>query len=692
MNPVQPYLARYHHASPVRLLPVLTGTTARRERERAMSERSVAAGPSEQESRDVAEAARETEWTAPSFVRELFLGHFRLDLIHPFPEASPEDRRKTDAYLAKLKAFLVENVDADEIDRTGELPEHVLQGLKELGAFGMKIPEEYGGVGLSQVGYGRAVQLITSVDASLTALLSAHQSIGVPKPLVMFGTPEQKEKYLPRLAEGAVSAFALTEAGVGSDPAAMSTVATPTEDGEAFLLNGEKLWCTNGTIAELLVVMARTPPKHRNGKEVPQISAFIVEADSPGVTVTHRCHFMGIRAIQNAVIRFDNVRVPRENIIWGEGRGLKLALITLNTGRLTLPMSAAAGAKACTEIVRTWASQRVQWGAPIGKHDAVAQMIGDMASMAFAIESMAELSSAMADQARFDIRLEAAIAKLWTTEMSWKIVDDCLQIRGGRGYETADSLRARGEPPIPVERIMRDARINRIFEGSSEIMRLFIAREAVDTHLQVAGDLLRSELSVPEKMAAFARIGAHYAVWFPRRLIGWGRWPRYGEFGPLATHLRFIDRSSRKLARSLFYAMARFGPKLQYRQAVLGRLVDIGAELFAMACACVRAQHMRSEPNGGEASRMADIFCMRSRRRIEALFGELFANADIPTYRLAQEVLRGEHVWMEQGIVGVMEQLGESASAPGGGAPLQPMSGGRELSGTRESTQVGAGG
>ncbi len=658
-----------------------------------MSDQTTRSAPSEQESMAVAEAAREAEWTAPSFVRELFLGRFRLDLIHPYPEQSPEDKRKTDAYLEKLGRFLRENVDADEIDRTGELPEQVVQGLREIGAFGMKIPEEYGGIGLSQVGYGRAIELVTSVDASLTALLSAHQSIGVPKPLIMFGTPEQKRRYLPRLAAGAVSAFALTENSVGSDPAAMTTTATPTEDGEAFILNGEKLWCTNGTIAELLVVMARTPPKLKGGKEIPQITAFIVETDWPGVEVTQRCHFMGLKAIQNAVIRFDNVRVPRENILWGEGRGLKLALITLNTGRLTLPMSAAAGGKACTEIARKWAAERVQWGAPIGKHDAVAQMIGDMASKAFAIDSMAELSSALADQGTTDIRLEAAMAKLWTTEVSWQITDDLMQIRGGRGYETADSLRARGEVPIPVERIMRDNRINRIFEGSSEIMRLFIAREAVDTHLQVAGDLLKTDLSAKEKAAAFAKIGAHYAVWFPQRLFGWGRWPRYGEFGKLATHLRYIDRTSRKLARSLFYAMARFGPKLQYKQAVLGRLVDIGAELYAMSATCVRAHAMRKSANGKEVLRVADVFCRRSRHRIEQLFGELFSNQDAVTYKFAQQVLRGEHAWLEQGIQqAIPDELIKELAPEEGGAELRPTRGGRELSGTREATQVAAGG
>ena len=647
-------------------------------------------GPTEQESRDVAGAARESEWTAPSFVRELFLGNFRLDLIHPYPRQAPEDKRKTDEYIAKLRP-IIERADSDAIDRTGEIPPELVDELRAAGAFGLKIPEEYGGIGLSQVGYGRTIGMVTSKDGNLTALLSAHQSIGVPQPLKLFGTPEQKKKYLPRIAKGAISAFALTEDGVGSDPAALATTATPTEDGSAFIINGEKLWCTNGTLAELLVVMARTPDKIKNGKAIPQITAFIVDTSAPGVTITQRCRFMGLKALQNAVITFENVRVPREDILWGEGKGLKLALITLNTGRLTLPMSAAYGAKAAVEVARKWAAERVQWGQAVGKHDEVAQMLGGMAADAFGIEAMAELSSALADQAQNDIRLEAAIAKLWTTEVGWKLIDDLMQIRGGRGYETADSLRARGEKPIAVERMMRDFRINRIFEGSSEIMRLFIAREAVDTHLAVAGDMIKPGIGAGQKFAAMAKAGLWYAGWLPKRFVGGGQIPgAYGEFGPLAKHVRYIERTSRKLAREMFYAMGKYQAKLERKGKLLGRFVDIGAELYAMSCACVRAQSLAKEPHGRDAQRLADVFCKRSRLRIKALFSQIGQNADDSTYRLAQDVLKGQYAWLEEGAIGAWPAEGD---APAGGSTSAGTSSQRgDISQTGATAQVGASG
>ena len=602
------------------------------------------------ESREVAESAREQRWAKRSFMRELFGGRLSLELIHPHPTQDPDDAARAAPFLKRLERFVVEHVDGDAVDRDAWVPEAVLEGLAELGAFGIKIPREYGGLGLSQTSYNRALALVASRCASTAAFLSAHQSIGVPTPLVLFGTEEQKRKYLPRAAGGALSAFALTEPMVGSDPANMSTFAQPSDDGEHYILNGEKLWTTNGPRAELLVVMARTPARPGVKGKKP-ISAFIVETDWPGVEVGQICSFMGLKGISNGVLHFRDVKVPKENLLWGEGLGLKLALITLNTGRLALPAFCAAGAKALLRVCRGWAAEREQWGAPIGKHDAVAQMLGRMAAETYAMDTVVELAAAMSGLGTLDIRLEAATAKLWHSEKMWDMVSDAVQIRGGRGYETADSLRARGEDPAPIERCLRDARINLIFEGSSEIMRLFIAREAVDSHLSVAGKAIDPRLPATTRLAALARAGAHYAVWYPARWLGWGRWPRYHAFGPLAGHMRYANRKSRKLARTIFHAMIRFGPKLEQRQAVLGRLVDIGCDLFVMTACCVRALKIAAEqPGDRSAFEVADAACRLARRRIDARFRQVFRNDDTQVYRVAQRAMADRYSWIEQGI------------------------------------------
>ena len=609
---------------------------------------------SEQDARDVAEAARETEWTHPSFVRELFLGRFRLDLIHPHPPDDPTETARAAPFLAKVRDFM-ERVDSEEIDRTGEIPEPLVQELRDMGAFGIKIPKEYGGLGLSQLTYTRAMQMVTSKDGSLVALLSASQSIGLPQPLKLFGTDAQKQKYFPRLARGAISAFALTEVDAGSDPANMTTTATPSPDGSHFVLNGEKLWCTNGTRAELLVVMARTPDVMVNGKPQKQITAFIVETSMPGVSVVQRLRFMGLKAIENGLLSFDNVRVPRENILGEEGRGLKLALVTLNTGRLTLPAGCAGAGKQMVNVARTWANERVQWGQAIGKHEAVAQKIARMTATTFAMEAVAELSTMLYERGDYDIRLEAAIAKLYNSEAGWRIIDDTLQIRGGRGYETAHSLMSRGEPGIPVERAMRDFRINLIFEGSSEIMRLFIAREAVDHHFSLAFDIVNPKVRTKGKLRALARAMPFYATWYPARWSPARQATRYSEFGTLARHVRYIERTTRRLGRALFHAMVRFGPKLEKRQMVLFRAVDIGAELYAMSAACVRAVMLRDEGNK-RGVELADVFCREARARIEARFDDLHGRNDGAMYRLATQVLKGEHAWLEKGIVSATQE------------------------------------
>jgi alkylation response protein AidB-like acyl-CoA dehydrogenase len=616
----------------------------------------------EKEARDVAEAARESEWSGPSFVRELFLGRFRLDLIHPHPAEDAAETARAKPFMDRLEAFL-KRIDSDMIDRTGDIPEEYVQELRDMGAFGIKIPTEYGGLGLSYTSYVKAMAMVTSKDGSLTALLSAHQSIGLPQPLTLFGTDEQKRKFFPRLAKGAISAFALTEVDAGSDPANLHAHAEPSADGKEFILNGEKLWCTNGTRADLFVVMARTPDAVMSGKSRKQITAFIVEASWPGVEVVHRCRFMGLKAIENGVIRFTNVRVPRENILWGEGKGLKLALITLNTGRLTLPASAAGGSKALLQASREWANERVQWGAAIGKHEAVAQKVAMMAANTFAMESIAGLTVGLAERGDYDIRLEAAIAKLYNTESGWHIVDDALQIRGGRGYETADSLRARGEKPIPIERAMRDFRINLIFEGSSEIMRLFIAREAVDHHFKTAFPLVDKESTRAQKSAAFGRVMKFYPTWYPSQWVGKGQVPgAFSEFGKLAGHMRYAERHARKLGRTIFHAMVRLGPKLERRQLVLFRAVDIGAELFAMAASCVKAQMLAGQGNY-QAAVLADLFCRAARVRIAHLFDSFYGDFDKEMYRVAQQVMRGEHAWLETGIISLGDDETSTAAS-----------------------------
>jgi alkylation response protein AidB-like acyl-CoA dehydrogenase len=601
-------------------------------------------GPNEEESRRVAEQSRQEIWEGRGFLRELFLGRLALDLVHPFPHPGSE-RPEFARFVDDLRAFLREEVDPAAIDRSGEYPPSVLDGLRRLGAFGMKIPKEYGGLGFTVSEYCRAMELVGSYDGNIAAVLSAHQSIGVPQPLKLFGTDAQKARYLPRCAAGAISAFALTEPGVGSDPASLSTTAEP--QGDHYALNGEKLWCTNGTIAELLVVMARDPETHR-------ISAFIVETGWEGVQVEYRCRFMGLRALANGVITFRNVRVPRENLIGREGQGLKIALVTLNTGRLTLPAVCAGVAKRCLEICRGWAAARVQWGAPIWKHEVIGHRIADMAATGFAMDAVARLAAEMADRGGYDIRLEAAAAKEWNTVRAWELADQTMQIRGGRGYETESSLAGRGEAPIGVERMMRDLRINLIFEGSSEIMHLFMAREAVDKHLEVAGALIDPRRAAAEKRAALPGVAAFYARWYPmlwlRALTAPGR---FAEFGPLGRHLRFVERSARRLARASFHGMLLYRARLERKQAFLFRSVDIVMELFAMTAAITHAARLADGryPEAERARELTEMFCRNAERKVRRLFADLWRNDDAMRNRLAASVMEGDHAWLERGIL-----------------------------------------
>ena len=596
------------------------------------------------EARRVAEESREQTWSGQSFMKDVFLGSFRIDLLERLTLEEPARPEFWDFYR-KLEEFLRTKVDSPKIDATGEYPAAVLRGLADLGAFGLKIPKKYGGLGLTHPEYVRVMQLLGSYDGNVTALLSAHQPIGVPQPIKLFGTEEQKQRYLPRCAKGAISAFALTELTAGSDPARLGTTAELADDGTHYVLNGQKLWCTNVTLADLIVVMARNPATKR-------INCFVVEMNWPGVKVEHRSRFMGLRALANGVVSFDRVKIPRENLIGKDGDGLKIALVTLNTGRLSLPAATAGSAKRFVEIVRKWSNARVQWGVPIGKHEAIAHKNAYILSSAFAMESITYVVGELADHEDYDIRLEAAAAKEWNSVRNWRLADEALQIRGGRGYETEISLAGRGEPAIGIERAMRDNRINLIFEGSSEIMHLFIAREAVDKHLQVAGGLIDPKASIGKRLATIPRALAFYAWWYPTRWLRWSPWPSFSRYGKLAKHLRFASRASARLARNTFHGMVRFGPRLERRQGFLFRLVDIGLEIFALASTARHAHKLEREgaEDAPHAVALADFFARQARRRINTLFHELWNNDDVRATRLGLDLLDGKHTWLERGI------------------------------------------
>jgi len=600
---------------------------------------------------EFAEDSRETEWVHPSFAALLYQGQVKWDLIHPFPRQTEEDKKIGDEFIEKLRAYLDANYDADEVDKKGEIPDSVLAGLAELGCFAMKIPTQYNGLGLSQVNYNRVLHLTGSYCGNLTALLSAHQSIGVPQPLLMFGTDEQKEKFLPRFRDGAISAFALTEANAGSDPRAMTTTATPSEDGTHYVINGEKLWCTNGTKANVIVVMAVTPPKIVRGKERKQITAFLVEMDTPGVEIMHRCRFMGLKSLYNGVIRFTDVKIPRENMILEEGDGLRLALKTLNTGRLSIPAGVTGNSKWCMKVNRKWTNERIQWGHPIGEHETIAGKQAKIASDTFAMDAVWKIASAMADNKHFDIRLEAAIAKLFNTVSHYELLQQTLQIRGGRGFETADSLRARGEEGVAIERMLRDSRVNLIFEGSSEIMHLFIAREALDFHLQHIGALFKPGVSLGGKIMAFLKMMKTYALWYPKLWIPVLSAKKFGMDTRLNRHMRKVEQLSKKMSRTLFHKMAMYQKKMAEKQLLINRFVDIGTELFIMSAACSYAGSLQaSEPNSANAVELADYYCKEATIRVEKLFSDIRRNNDSATLKLNTRFMHGAFEWLEDEI------------------------------------------
>lgn len=598
---------------------------------------------------NITEAARDSVWANPSFAKSLFMGEFKSDLLFPFPTQTVEEKLTGDKLVKEVGIILKEKLDADLVDETRVIPTEAIKALAQIGVFSMKIPKKYGGLGLSQVNYNRVLMAVASHCGSTAVLISAHQSIGVPQPIKLFGTDEQKARFLPLFKDGAISAFALTEPSVGSDPAQMKTTATLNKAGTHYLINGEKLWCTNGLIADYLVVMACTEPKIVDGKEVKQISAFIVKGKSPGMTIKHRCDFMGIRGIQNGLIEFKNVEVAVEDRILNEGQGLKIALATLNTGRLTIPAASTGMAKQCLNMARRWGGKRVQWGLPIAKHEKGSNRLAYIASTTFAMEAVTWLTSFMADKGDIDIRMEAAMAKLFCSEMAWSVMDETVQMFGGRGYEKASSLKARGELPFPVERMLRDCRINRIIEGTTDVMELFLSREALDTHLSLASDLIKPGADFNTKRAAAFKLFKEYASWYPAQIINKEFIAQFTSHGELSEHVNYCQRSSHRLARVLFEQMLLHREALELRQETLGHLMTIGCEIFAMATTCSYAKSQMSIGNKN-AILLADHHCVLAKEKIEEHFKSLSHPQRDTAASITDDILSKQYEWLEEGI------------------------------------------
>ena len=578
------------------------------------------------------EAARE-EMRYPSFTAGLFAGAPPFDLVVPFPIQPAADRAIGDDYCARVETFLRRRVDPAEIERTGRMPPEVLRGLAELGAIVITIPSEYGGLGMSKTNYYRVLQLVGSYCNVLALTLSAHQSIGVSQPLLQFGTAEQKREWLPRIAGGAMSAFALTEPQVGSDPASMASTATLADDGTHYVIDGEKLWCTNGVVADVLILMAKVEGR---------ITALIVDAKSPGIEVLHRCEFMGNRGIENAWMRLTGVRVPKENVLGEVGRGLRVALSTLNSGRISLAALCLGMAQQFFDPTVRWANTRHTFGAPIGEHELITHKIARMAADIYAMHAVTWLVCGMIDRAHSDFRVESAIAKLFTSERLWSIADTAMQVRGGRAYETAASLRARGEEPVPIEQIMRDARLYLIGEGASEILTLFIAREVMDSHLKRAQGFLAGDGAA--KLGEAVRLGRYYAPWYSRQLFSRNGHEIPGVDDPdTRDQLGYVQQTSRRLARVLLQTMVRYQASLERRQGLVGRLAGIGVDLFVVTACALYAPHA----DGGKV--LARQAIADAQDRIERNFRGLANNYDEDTTALGREVLRGGFAWLTRG-------------------------------------------
>jgi alkylation response protein AidB-like acyl-CoA dehydrogenase len=560
------------------------------------------------------------------FANGLFYGHFNAPLIYPYPEVKPEEREVVAKAVADVRRYCAEHIDAAVIDRNSEIPESVVHGLGDVGVLGMTVPHEYGGRGMSQMGYCKIMEVIGGHDGAVGVFVNAHHSIGI-RALLIYGTEEQKRRYLPDLVSGRkLAAFALTEPEAGSDAANVQTTATPSADGKTFTLNGTKQYITNGGIAGVLTVMARTPVP---GGSDSKVTAFIVTPDMPGFKVLEkRMDKVGIRGTATGRMALENVVVPAANILGQQGRGLQIALNVLNFGRITFGASCTGVAKECLRLAGTYAKKRKQFKQHLAEFDLVKKKLAYMSAHAFAMEATLTQCAALIDRGA-DIKLETAMLKVWSTDALWIIVNDALQIFGGKGFFTDQ----------PLERMMRDARLNMIGEGANDVLRCFVAmvgmKPVIDELLGV-----KDAVANPMKWGTLLsfggkRLGAQLGLTSPNVAV------QCEELRPFAGELA---RRLREFGLAVQSALFKHREDIVDRQLVLERLSDAACELYASGCTISRLEHMLARSNGhppeSRSSILAGKYYLKlSDRRIRQSLAALSDHDDDMTIATADAAL-----------------------------------------------------
>jgi acyl-CoA dehydrogenase family member 9 len=560
------------------------------------------------------------------FAKGLFLGNFVADWAMPYPPLSSAQEAEVDRAIAELREFLDEHLDPEEIDRQADIPHHVIEGLGRVGVLGMTAPKEVGGRGFSQMQYCKVLEEIGARCASTAVFTNAHHSIGI-RALLLFGTKEQQEKWLPRLMNGdQLAAFALTEREAGSDAANVQMTATPTGDGSAYILNGEKRYITNAAIAQVLTVMARTPVPGKKDKDA--ITAFLVTPEMEGFEMIEpRMAKLGIRGTATGRFRLNNVRVPKENILGPLGKGLRVALTVLDFGRTTFGACCTGAAKTCLRMAVEHANSRKQFNKTLGNFDLVKKKIARMAADVYAMEAMTQVTASLIDRGLEDYMIETAMLKVFTTERLWDAVNDCFQIHGGSAYFD-DS---------PLGRMLRDARINQIGEGSNEVLTSFIAlvgmrgpgmefKEIYDTMLKPSRGLSKAWDAGLKRLSA--------AVKVPEVPVRNDRLKGYaGQLGRLVWRFNFaVDK-----------ALITYREPVMEMQLIQERIAIAAMELFATTCVLSRwdSELTAVEKNGEHRNdhAAADLFVRRSLRKTREALRDLGDNDDRALMKTADAIL-----------------------------------------------------